>query len=432
MYRNKYSLKGLKIKNAPDLLHESEVIALLDISSGHFSYIKNNSIIKPITYKGFERYQKADVIQLIEQYENEKSQNNLLSKVDKFIKDEKSNLKMIRGDVLTSLKEMGDGTIDLMVTSPPYFNARGYSVWDGLDDFIDDMYKIITESFRVLGNHKTFVFNVGDISCQLGKQPRTKRRIPLWAIFTQIFTDVGFKYVDDYIWDKGEPQSFRQQNWGNTYPNYIYPVNCYEHILIFQKHEQDFTRVSCPVCWTDKIQNNSQSEIGVQSRECNNEECSARSLGNRGKRYSQRSIMMNEGKTLENNIPKEFIQKWRKDIVKFSPVIKIGAGGENKLGHSAPFPTEIPEMSVRFFSYVGDKVLDPFSWSFTSCLVASALWRIGIGIDVNKDFYKPVVENRIETFNFKDFWFKEKINLKYEEIDILDKTQLVFSTNKLN
>lgn len=40
------------------------------------------------------------------------------------------------------------------------------------------------------------------------------------------------------------------------------------------------------------------------------------------KRFSARSVMMNKGKTKENEIDKTTSKKFRKDIVQFSPVIK--------------------------------------------------------------------------------------------------------------
>ena len=139
-------------------------------------------------------------------------------------------------------------------------------------------------------------------------------------------------------------------NGGKNYPLYHYPVNCYEHMLIFHKHVRDLTRLPCPKCGTPQVQNNSQSEINVQSWECNNENCTHRSDGNRGKRYSARSIMMDRGQLPEHEIEKELLKKWRKDIVEFPPVIKMH-NGENKLGHSAPFPEDIPEMAIKFYTY---------------------------------------------------------------------------------
>ncbi|MBM3709876.1 MAG: site-specific DNA-methyltransferase, partial [Actinobacteria bacterium] len=79
---------------------------------------------------------------------------------------------------------------------------------------------------------------------------------------------------------------------------------------------------------------------------------------------------------------------------KFSPVIKINSKGENILGHTAPFPEEIPEMAVKFFSYIGDKILDPFAGSFTTAIVAKKLNRIAIGVEINKNrFRENILKN---------------------------------------
>ena len=103
----------------------------------------------------------------------------------------------------------------------------------------------------------------------------------------------------------------------------------------------------------------------------------------------------------ENAIDKSTITKWRRDIVKFPPVIKINNKGNNKLGHSAPFPKDIPEMAIKYFSYAGDIVLDPFAGSFTSVIEAKKLGRIGLGIEINKKSFRSVILNRIND-NFND------------------------------
>lgn len=292
---------------------------------------------------------------------------------------------LINGDSYEVLKKFSDESIHLAVTSPPYFNAREYSQWPTLNAYLDDMKKIFKEVFRVLDNHRIFVLNVGDVNCKLGKQPWTNERVPLGALFTIMLRDIGFQYVDDYIWHKGEPQSFRHMNGGKNFPLYHYPVNSYEHILIFHKHVRDMTRIPCPTCGTFMVQNNSQSEINVQSWECNNEKCPDRSAGNRGKRYSARSIMMFRGQKAEHAIEKELLKKWRKDIVSFSPVIKL-FGGKNLAGHTAPYPDDIPEMAVKLYTYKGDTVLDPFAGSFTTSFVALKNGRNSVGIDINKEF----------------------------------------------
>jgi len=106
---------------------------------------------------------------------------------------------------------------------------------------------IIREAYRVLDNHRVFVFNVGDIFDNDNIQTTStwgKRRIPLGAYFTKIFEEEGFTFVDDFIWDKGEVQSERHKNGNKPFPFYQYPMNCYEHILIFHKHRKDERKFS--------------------------------------------------------------------------------------------------------------------------------------------------------------------------------------------
>jgi len=316
-----------------------------------------------------------------------------------FIYNKESSLKIIWGDAYNVLKGLDSESIHLIVTSPPYYNARDYARWSNLNDYLADMRKIIEEAYRVLDNHRVFVFNIGDIFDNDNLFTRSswgKRRIPLGAYFIKIFEEVGFTFVDDYIWDKGEVQSERHKNGDRPYPFYQYPINCYEHIFIFHKHRLDKTRYPCPVCGSLKVSGNAQSERGIQSWECKNNKCFLRSKSNRGKRFSLKTIMAQIGQKEVNVINKELIKKWRRDIVKFSPVIKINSKGENILGHTAPFPEDIPEMAINFFSYPGELVLDPFAGSFTTPIVANKFNRIGIGVEINKDMFRESILQNIQ------------------------------------
>ena len=127
--------------------------------------------------------------------------------LNKFLNKKSSNTKIVWGDCLTALKKMDSESIQLMVTSPPYYNARDYSQWKNIDEYLDDMRDIIKETWRVLDNHRVWVFNVGDIFDNPNTKTTSvwgKQRIPLGAYFIQIFEDIGFTFVDDFIWDKGK------------------------------------------------------------------------------------------------------------------------------------------------------------------------------------------------------------------------------------
>ena len=69
-------------------------------------------------------------------------------------------------DCLIGLKQMSDDSIDLMVTSPPYYNAREYSQWETVEDYMNDMKNIFIEVFRTLKNHHYIIVNVG--TCPFG------------------------------------------------------------------------------------------------------------------------------------------------------------------------------------------------------------------------------------------------------------------------
>lgn len=293
--------------------------------------------------------------------------------------------KIIWGDCLKILKLMKSESVGAMVTSPPYYNARDYAQYKNLNEYLNLMEEILKECYRVLDNHRVFVFNVGDIFDNdnlFTTSTWGKRRLPLGAYFITLFEKVGFSFVDDIIWDKGQVQSQRHKNGDKPYPYYQYPMNCYEHILIFHKHRLDETRYPCPVCGCLQVNGNAYTERGLKSWECKNLECFERSAANRGKRFSAKTYFtQNERFNKGSEIEKDFIYAWRRDIKAINPVIKINSKGENILGHSAPFPKEIPEFAVKMFSYKGERVIDPFAGLGTSIKVANELGRIGIGLE---------------------------------------------------
>lgn len=238
-------------------------------------------------------------------------------------------IKIIHGDSLRVLQNMEKGSIHNMVTSPPYYNAREYSQWKNLYNYLNEMYKIILEANKALKKGGVFFFNIGDIFDNdniIVKSKMGEKRIPLGAYIILLFKKAGFEFLDNIVWYKGEPQSNRHKNDGNYTPYYQRPANCYEHIFIFKK----------------------------------------------------------KGKIRLNNNHKENILT--SNVMKFTPVFKIGKGGANRYGHTAPFPKKIPLLSITCFTNENDSVLDPFSGSGTTPITASLLNRMGIGIETKKEY----------------------------------------------
>ncbi|MFX0045293.1 MAG: DNA-methyltransferase, partial [Candidatus Hermodarchaeota archaeon] len=55
-------------------------------------------------------------------------------------------------------------------------------------------------------------------------------------------------------------------------------------------------------------------------------------------------------------------------------------------GHPAPFPEELPQRCIRFYSYIGDTILDPFAGSGTTLAAARRLGRNSIGYEINPEY----------------------------------------------
>lgn len=71
----------------------------------------------------------------------------------------------------------------------------------------------------------------------------------------------------------------------------------------------------------------------------------------------------------------------------------IAAANQEDLGHPATFPPELPRRLIKLYSYPGDVVVDPFVGSGTTLRVAKNLGRKAIGVDI-VDRYCRIAANR--------------------------------------
>jgi len=86
-------------------------------------------------------------------------------------------------------------------------------------------------------------------------------------------------------------------------------------LLLFQKNERDETLIPCPKCRSQNVQGNSYPTLGVRSWECKNRLCPDRSKYNRGKRYSFKSILMQQAiDDPQNSIASSQVRAWSRDV----------------------------------------------------------------------------------------------------------------------
>ncbi|MEN3038616.1 MAG: site-specific DNA-methyltransferase [Candidatus Kryptonium sp.] len=258
------------------------------------------------------------------------------------------------------MTELSSGSVHLVVTSPPYFNAPfDYpELFKDYDDYLNKMQKIASEIKRVLSDGRIVCIVCDDVIVN-GK------KYPIVADLTKIYTDNGFTYRDKIIWIKPEGYIRISRRSGvvlqHPYPMYFYPDNIQETILIFQKGEFDYKKIA-------------------------------------PQRKENSKIDINE---LQRN-------KWYLNIWNITNVLPI----KNRLEEGiAAFPEEIPYRLIKLFSYEGETILDPFAGSGTTCKVAAMLNRNSVGYEIDLEL-ENVIREKMEID-------KEKLFEKNYEVELI-------------
>ena len=234
--------------------------------------------------------------------------------------------KLICGDNIEILKELDSNSVDLIVTSPPYFNAKEYSQYDTLESYMDIMKKTFQLVESVLKESRMCIINISPVIVKREKRSEQSYRIPLPYYFVPMMEDIGFEFLEDIIWEKPE-SSVPNRNGGffrHRKPIAYKPNIVTEYILVFKKKS---------IFLIDKIlQNKSLVEDGYE----------------------------------------------RSNLWKMQP--------KKTSKHPAPFPDELAKKCILYYSYEGDVVLDPFVGSGTTCKMAKQLNRNYIGIDISQEY----------------------------------------------
>jgi site-specific DNA-methyltransferase (adenine-specific) len=74
--------------------------------------------------------------------------------------------KIICGDCIKLAKEIPDKSINLIITSPPYYKQRDYGLGMGneneFEEYIENLCQLFHECVRIIKDDGSIVFNVGD------------------------------------------------------------------------------------------------------------------------------------------------------------------------------------------------------------------------------------------------------------------------------
>ncbi len=123
--------------------------------------------------------------------------------------------------------EIPDNSVDLMITSPPYNVAKEYDEDLSLQEYLQLLKNVFSETFRVLVNGGRACINVANI----GRRPY----IPLSDYISQMMIDLGFNMRGEIIWNKAASAS-PSTAWG-SWKSASNPIlrDIHEYILVFSK-----------------------------------------------------------------------------------------------------------------------------------------------------------------------------------------------------
>lgn len=260
---------------------------------------------------------------------------NLISSAYKKIQNHKSLVIHVQNIIHEGLNIKWELYAYLTIFAEKFLSANEnrayYKPQEICADLLEQKYKIILTEDEKKFLSKQYSENLSRDSLDDFPKFRSKKVKQLIEFFKNI--NIGFSFIDCFVLLTDE----RHQN--SKEIEFIKNHN--ELLLVFRKHKTDDRKIPCPVCGSLKISGNSYSELGVKSWECKNPLCSGRSKTNRGKRYSRKTMLMQDATfdfSKENQISKNLIKSWRKDVVE------------------AWNYEDLYRMITKYFSYVGDTI----------------------------------------------------------------------------
>ncbi len=256
------------------------------------------------------------------------------------------------GDAEKILQEMAAKSVDLIFTSPPYYNARPeYSDYLGYEDYLLKMRKIIQQCHRVLNEGRFFVMNIAPVLIRRASRSDASKRIAVPFDIHRIFIEEGFDFMDDIIWVKPEGAGWAtgrgRRFAADRTPLQYKAVPVTEYILVYRKHTNKL------IDWNIRA-------------------------------YPDQDIVK------KSKIPDGYDK---------TNVWKITPKFSKK--HPAIFPVELAEKVIKYYSFKNDVVLDPFAGIGTVGQAAINLGRRFVLIELEKK-YLEVIKSEVVSRLGKD------------------------------
>ena len=246
--------------------------------------------------------------------------------------------KVILGDCRAVLSEFPPNSVQLVFTSPPYFNAKPqcaeYLDYESYLAFLGEAFEAC---HSILAEGRFLVVNVSPVLVRRTSRSTASRRLPIPFDLHPILDRIGFEFVDDIIWRKPEGAGWHlgrgRRFAADRQPLQYKPVTVTENVLVYRKKTDRL------IDWN--LHNHPDQEALRQSL-----------------------ILGEYDKT---------------NVWDITP--------SHHKAHPATFPDELVSRVLRYYSFLGDQVLDPFAGSGTVGRVAADMGRRFVLIEKRADYF---------------------------------------------
>ncbi|MBU1680816.1 MAG: HEAT repeat domain-containing protein [Bacteroidetes bacterium] len=247
---------------------------------------------------------------------------------------------VVNGDVLEVLKIISDKSIHLTFTSPPYYNARDYSIYQSYDEYLEFLRVVFKEVHRITKEGRFFILNTSPIIIPRVSRQHSSKRYPIPFDIHPFLMQMGWEFIDDIVWVKPEfsakdrNSSFRQHRKPLAYK----PTAITEYLMVYRKKTHKL------IDWNIR-------------------------------QYDYKTVQ-------ESKVVGEVdqINTWNIDPT-FDKT------------HTAVFPMELCLKVLKYYSFKHDLVFDPFGGSGTFGKAAQSLDRFFFTTEISDKYFERIKEN---------------------------------------
>jgi DNA modification methylase len=247
--------------------------------------------------------------------------------------DERLKNIVVNADVLQALEVIDSESIHLTFTSPPYYNAKDYSIYSSYQEYLDFLRSVFIETHRVTKEGRFLVVNTSPVIVSRFSRSHASKRYPIPFDLHTILVSMGWEFIDDIVWEKPE-YSVKARNNGflqHRKPLAYKPNSVTEMVIVYRK------KTSKLIDWNLK------------------------------------------------QYPKEILEESKvSDGYETSNLWEINPSNDSV--HTAVFPNELCDKIIQYYSLVGDLVFDPFGGAGTLGLSAVRNKRNFFLTEIDEDY----------------------------------------------